>query len=265
MNAVRRVALVRDVSAALERCQLTHVERTAIDVARARRQHHAYCDLLAALGCDVVRLPALDLSPDAVFVEDVALVFDEMAIATRPGAESRRGEVASVAQALARWRDVLPLDPPATLDGGDVLRLGRTLYVGRSSRSSADGIAALARRVAPFGYDVVPVPLHGCLHLKSAVTRVSDDTLLVQPAWVDPATFDGWHRIAVAEDEAHAANALAIGTAVVYPDAFPRTRALLDAHGLDVHTIDVSELQKAEGAVTCCSLVFDVSGWSADG
>lgn len=265
MNAVRRVAIVRDVSAALDRCQLTHVERTSIDVARARRQHHAYCELLGTLGCDVVRLPALDPLPDAVFVEDVAVVLDEVAIATRPGAASRRDEVASVAQTLARWREVVPLDPPATLDGGDVLRLGRTLYVGQSSRSSAVGIAALARRVAPFGYDVVPVPLHGCLHLKSAVTRVSDDTLLVQPAWVDPATFEGWHRIAVAADEAHAANALAIGTSVVYPDAFPRTRALLEAHGLDVHAVDVSELQKAEGAVTCCSLVFDVPGGNADG
>ncbi len=253
-----RIAITRDVGPGLAGCELSFVERSAIDVARAAAQHAGYCRALESLGCQVLALPAEPALPDAVFVEDVALVLDEIAILTRPGAASRRDEGATVAPLLAQFRPLRMLDAPATLDGGDVLRIARTLYVGQSARSNAAGIEQLRAIVGAFGYRVQGVPTRGCLHLKSAITQVADATLLVQPAWVDPATFAGFRLIEVDPDEEHAANALRIGAGVIHPDCFPRTRQRLADAGIAVVAVDVSELQKAEGAVTCCSLVFDV-------
>lgn len=253
------IAVTREVSPALGRCELSYVPRVAIDVVRAREQHHEYQRVLEALGCRLLMLPAEAELPDSVFVEDVAIVLDEVAILTRPGAVSRRGEVASVAEVLRRYRTVSAIAAPGTLDGGDVLRVGRTLYVGESARSNAAGIAQLRELLAAHGYAVQGVPTHGCLHLKSAVTQVADDTLLLQPEWVDRALFADFRVIEVDPAEPHAANVLRIGDTLLMPASFPRTQQrLLDAR-LKVTTVDVSELQKAEGAVTCCSLVFRVA------
>lgn len=249
-------ALTRAVSPTLADCQLTHVVRESIDIDRANEQHAAYRAALVRAGCAVLELPALPDHPDAVFVEDVAIVLDEIAVMTRPGAQSRRGEVESVATALAPYRTLQRIEAPGTIDGGDVLRLGRRLYVGLSGRSNADGIEQLRRLLQPFGYTVAGVPLRDCLHLKSAVTQVATNTLLLQPAWVDAALFPDARIIEVDPDEEHAANALAIGTHAIYPECFPRTRARLEAAGIAILAVDVSELQKAEGAVTCCSLIF---------
>ncbi|HET6546201.1 MAG TPA: oxidoreductase-like domain-containing protein [Rhodanobacteraceae bacterium] len=254
------IAITREVGPALDACELSYLARVAIDVERARAQHRAYRNALTALGCDVLVLPAEPALPDSVFVEDVAVVLDEAAVMTRPGALSRRAEGASVAAVLRRYRNLLAIESPATLDGGDVLRTGRTLHVGESARSNAAGIAQLQALVASFGYAVRGVPTRGCLHLKSAVTQLDDATLLVQPDWVDHAAFTGFRLIETDPDEAHAANVLRIGGAVVMPAGFPRTRQRLVAAGFDVVTVDVSELQKAEGAVTCCSLVFRAAG-----
>lgn len=250
------IAITREVSPGLGDCELSFVPRTAIDVDRARAQHLGYLRLLMALGCRVQTLPAEPQWPDSVFVEDVALVLDEMAVMTRPGAASRRDEGAAVADALRAWRALRTIEAPATLDGGDVLRVGRTLYVGQSARSNAAAVAQLQSILEPFGYVVRGVATHGCLHLKSAVTQVADDTLLVQPQWIDRGIFDGMRIIEVDPDEAHAANALRIGDVAVLPACFPRTRQRLVDAGIEVASVDVSELQKAEGAVTCCSLVF---------
>jgi dimethylargininase len=250
------IALVRDPDASLARCELSFVERAPIDVERARRQHAGYVDALAALGCRVVALPALAGAPDGVFVEDTAVVLDEVAVITRPGAASRRAEVDSVAEALAAHRPLRFIESPGTLDGGDVLRIGRTLYVGRSARSNDDAIAQLRAHVAPFGYAVEGVPTRGCLHLKSAVTCVAEGVVLLQPEWVDRGPFAHLRAIEVDPAEEHAANALRIDGAIVYPDCFPRTRARLEDAGVRVVAVDVAELQKAEGAVTCCSIVF---------
>ncbi len=250
------IAITRDVSASLADCQLSFVDRDAPDVARAAAQHHAYRQALESLGCRVLSLPAQDAMPDAVFVEDVALVLDEVAIMTRPGAKSRRAEGASVAEVLARYRPLLAIEAPGTLDGGDVLRVGRSIYVGQSARSNADGIDQLREHVAAFGYTVQGVPTRECLHLKSAVTQVADDTLLIQPEWVDRDVFAAYRLIEIDPTEPHAANALRIGSGVVYPDCFPRTQQRMADAGIDVVAVDLSELQKAEGATTCCSLVF---------
>lgn len=256
------LAITRDVSASLADCQLSFVPRTGIDLALARAQHRAYCDALSALGCEVRTLPALDAQPDAVFVEDVALVLDEVAVLTRPGAPSRRAEVEPMATVLAGFRPLLRITAPGTLDGGDIVRVGRDLYVGQAARSNADGLAQLGALLAPFGYRVHGVATHGCLHLKSAVTVVADDTLLVQPAWLQstgmlPSVFAGYRLLEIDPTEEHAANAVRIGDTVVHPDCFPRTRERLERAGIAVSVVDVSELQKAEGAVTCCSLVFE--------
>ncbi|MEZ5470108.1 MAG: arginine deiminase family protein [Lysobacterales bacterium] len=250
-------ALVREVSASLADCQLSFVDRAPIDVDLSRRQHRAYKQALVDAGCTLVSMPAEDQMPDAVFVEDTVLVLDELAVMTRPGAVSRRSESASVAEVIGRYRPLLWIDEPGTLDGGDILRIGRDIYVGASARSNDTAVAQLRKAVLGYGYRVHQVAIQGCLHLKSAVTQISDDTLLVQPQWlVDAKVFAGYRRIEVDPAEGHAANALRIGRSVVYPSCFPRTQARIESIGVEVHAVDVSELQKAEGAVTCCSVLF---------
>ncbi len=253
------IAVTREVGPALGNCELSHVPREAIDVARASAQHRDYQRALEALGCRLLTLPAEPDLPDSVFVEDVAIVLDEVVVLTRPGALSRRAEVASVAEVLRRYRPVLAIEAPGTLDGGDVLRVGRALYVGESARSNAEGMAQLRQLLAGHGYTVHGVLTHGCLHLKSAVTRLNDHTLLLQPAWVGRDRFADFQVIEVDPAEPHAANVLRIGDALVMPASFPRTRQRLVDAGFHVTAVDVSELQKAEGAVTCCSLVFRVN------
>jgi dimethylargininase len=250
------------VSPAIVRCELVHQERRPIDVAAARRQHQEYEAALAALGCRVQALPADPDLADSVFVEDTAIVLDEVAVITRPGATSRRPETAPVAQALAPYRPLVSIESPGTLDGGDVLRIGRTLYVGRSARSNQAAIDQLATTLRPYHYDVRGVAVHGCLHLKSAVTAVGDGVVLLDPQWVDPGVFTDTRSIEIDPREHGAANALRIGDRVIHPASFPETRRRLEAAGIGVTVVDVSELQKAEGAVTCCSIVFDERGTS---
>lgn len=249
------IAITRAVSRGIGRCELTHLRRSSIDLGPARRQHAAYEQALRDAGCAVRQLPECPEWPDAVFVEDAAIVLDEIAVATRPGALSRRGEVASVAAALAEFRAGSTIEAPATLDGGDVLRLGRRLHVGASSRSNREGVAQLQRLVAPFGYRAEAVAVEGCLHLKSAVTQVADDLLLVNPRRVDPGAFRGWRSIAVDPAEPAAANALRIGDRVILAASGPRTAARLRQAGIEVRMVEMSEMEKAEGAVTCCSLI----------
>jgi dimethylargininase len=247
------------VSARIGACELTHLERQPIDLERARRQHHAYENALVRLGCRVESLPALDDMPDSVFVEDVAIVLDEIAIVTRPGAESRRPEAAQIAPVLASHRRVTFIRAPGTLDGGDVLRLGRRIFVGQSGRSDEQGIEQLRAVVWPYGYTVTVVPVSGCLHLKSAITEVAPRVVLVNPVWVDAAPFGQVLVIEIDPEEPCAANGLLVGDRLIYPESFPRTRKRIEEARINVEPVDVSELQKAEGAVTCCSLVFSAA------
>jgi dimethylargininase len=193
--------------------------------------------------------------PDSVFVEDMAIVFDELAILTRPGAGSRRREMPAIAAALAAHRPLQEIQPPATVDGGDVLLAGRHVFVGRSTRTNDAAVDQMRRLLAPFGYTVVGTDVRGCLHLKSAVTALDADRLLVNPAWVDAAVFAGFTLVPVAEDEPSAANVLRLADRVIAARAFPRTAERVAAQGLRVELVDASELAKAEGAVTCCSLI----------
>jgi dimethylargininase len=250
------IAYTREVSPSLADCELTHLEREPLDVAGAQAEHAAYEAALAQLGAAVRRLPSTPQLPDSVFVEDTAVVLDEVAVITRPGAASRRPETSSVAAALAVHRPLVHVRAPGTLDGGDVLVAGRHIYVGLSSRTSRDAITQLTDSLAVFGYEVIPVEFRGCLHLKSAVTRVADDLMLLNPDWVAAEVFSGHRAVEVDPLEPHAANALALGGAVIHPRHHKRTRARLEAVGLSVMPLGLDELAKAEAGVTCCSLLL---------
>jgi dimethylargininase len=257
---MKLTAFTRNISPAIERCELSHLDRMPIDLALARSQHHAFEQVLASRGCQVRHLPDLPDLPDAVFVQDAAIVFDEVAIIARPGAESRRPETPSVAASLADFRPLRFIEAPGTLDGGDVLTLGRNVYVGQSARTNADGIRQLGEILRPFGYTVRGVPITGCLHLQSAATPVADDLLLVNRRWVDPAEFGDIELVDIDPEEPFAANALLVGDAVVHPDMFSRTQSRLEARGIRVVPVDLSELAKAEGGVTCCSILLAAPG-----
>ena len=250
------IALTRPVPDSLASCVLTHIERAPLDVLLARAQHAAYEQTLMQLGCEVRQIPAAHELPDSVFLEDTAIVLDELAIIAYPGAPSRRAETEGVAGGLATYRDLHWLTPPAMLDGGDVLRSGRSLYVGIGGRSNHAGVEQLSSAAAEFGYAVRAVRVNGCLHLKSAATEVAPGMILINSRWVSPDAFPDHRTIAVDPSEPFAANVLRIGDVALCAAAFPRTRARLEAAGIETASVDVSELAKAEGALTCCSIIF---------
>jgi dimethylargininase len=255
MNKPRSIAITRALPASINRCELTYHDRVPIDVARARAQHAAYQLVLARHGYEVVELPEEPKLPDSVFVEDAAVVLDECAIITRPGAESRRAEIPSIRTALARYRELHEIKEPGTLDGGDVLQLGRRLFVGLSTRTDQDGIEQLRKIVKPFDYEVVAVDVDGSLHLKSAVTEVADDLIVVDVDVIDPGVFG----VRYVEVPPNAANMLRVNGVVLCPLAGATVAARLEAHGVRVELVDNSELAKAEGGLTCCSLLFDAN------
>jgi dimethylargininase len=249
-------AITRAVSPAIVHCELSFIDRKPIDLAKAQEQHRAYEKLLEKLGANVISLPAEPELPDSMFVEDPAIVLDELAVILPLGTETRRGEAPSLAQALSKFRKLEYVTLPGTLEGGDVLRIGRKLFVGLTKRSNTEGIRQLAAILAPHNYEVLAVPVTGCLHLKSAITSLGRNTLLANRPWFDSAAFAGYEWIDVDPAEPHAANALALGDTIIFPASFPRTRARIEAHGFHVTSLDISELQKAESGLTCSSLLF---------
>ena len=247
------IAITRRVSPAINQCELTHIAREPIDYERACAQHEQYEAALRTLGLDVISLEAEPDLPDSVFVEDVALVLDECAIMLNPGAASRRPEVATVEKALAPYREIFRIQPPGTVDGGDILTVGRTVYIGISSRSTENAVEQMKAILEPRDYHVHALNVTGCLHLKSAVTQVSKDTLLINPEWVSKDDFPGMQFIEVDPSEPYAANAVLVGDTIIYPSSFPKTQTKLQAAGIRMVIVDANELAKAEGAVTCCS------------
>ena len=249
------VAITRDVSPRFNECEITHIDRSPIDVNVAQSQHHGYVQALKELGCAVLELPAEADLPDSVFVEDTAIVLPEVALITRPGADSRKPETESIARALRPYRELVFIESPATVDGGDVLVVGKNIYVGMSTRSNPAAVHQMNNLLDKFGYAAQGVEMHDCLHLKTAVTRVDDETLLINRKWVDLENFEGFDLIDVDESEPFAANCLPVNDSIIFPVAFPKTAAKLEAHGYRIKPVVVDELAKAEGAVTCCSLI----------
>ncbi len=252
-------AITRPVSPSINRCELGFLPRREIDFGLASDQHDQYEACLADLGLRVLQLPQAPDLPDAVFVEDAAVVVNEVAVMTRTGAASRRPEVESVAEGLAPHRPLRWIREPATLDGGDVMHAGSTLFVGTSLRTNEDGVRQLAAEFQPFGYAVQAVPVRDCLHMKSACCYLGRQTILANRAWVDTSSLREYRIIDVDPQEPWAANALPIGERIVMPACFPRTAQILEKAGWRVVPVDVSELMKAEAGVTCMSLIFEAA------
>jgi dimethylargininase len=253
------LALTHAPSPQMDACELTYIARAPVDHALAARQHADYCQMLQRCGAEVHRLTANLALPDCAFIEDTAIVLDEIAVLASMGAASRRAEPPGIEPELRKYREVVRVELPATIEGGDVLRVGRKLLVGLSSRTNRAGVDALAGIVRRHGYEVVPVPLHGCLHLKSACTALPDQSLLVNPAWLDTGALRGFELVPVPKAEPWAADVLSIGNCVCLTNAFPQTAAMILARDFEVCTVDLSEFAKAEGAVTCLSIVFPSS------
>lgn len=234
----------------------TFVDDQPIDLALALRQHEGYRRALEECGASVTLLDVNGAMPDCVFVEDTALVLDEVAVMMSPGAVSRRREPAGIEPELAKYRPIARIKLPATIDGGDIVVSGREVYVGRSPRTNDDGIAALRQTLAPYGYSVTGVPVHGCLHLKTACSALADGRLLVNASWIDASAFDETRLVHVPETEPWAGDVVVIGDQIIASDAFPATIDRLRGLGWRVVPVSVSEFAKAEGGVTCLSLVF---------
>jgi len=252
------IAITRQISPRFNECEITHIERTPIDLDLASAQHEDYVRALKSLGCgcDVVELPAEPDLPDSVFVEDAAFILPEVGVITRPGADSRKPESESIARTLSPFIKLVYLQEPATLDGGDVLVLGKSIFVGLSTRSNQESIDQLNELLAEYGYFTIGVQMHDCLHLKTAVSRLDDSTLLINKNWLDSHHFENYRLIEIDPEEPFAANCLPLGDLIIYPTSFPKTSTRLEEAGYRLVKVDVSELAKAEGAVTCCSLIL---------
>ncbi|MFQ5637665.1 MAG: dimethylarginine dimethylaminohydrolase family protein [bacterium] len=252
-------AIVQNVSPKINQCELTFLKREPIDYEKGVRQHQAYCALLEKCGVEVVYLTSNSDYPDATFVEDTAIVFDEIAIIASMGAASRRKEVAAIERELSQYRKIVHIEPPATLEGGDVVCLGSTVFVGLTKRTNEAGIKALKKLIQRYDYEVVPVHLEHCLHLKSACTALSDRSLLVNPEWVDITPFAEFNVITIAENEPWAANAIRINDTVCLHSLFPETAQHILDLDFKVETVDISEFLKAEGGMSCLSLRFETT------
>ncbi|MEN8114538.1 MAG: arginine deiminase-related protein [Actinomycetota bacterium] len=251
------VAITRPTGPELADCELTHIDRTPIDMERAYAQHDGYLHALRAAGAHVVELPRLPNHPDAVFVEDTALVLPEVAVLLRPGAEERRGEVSSMAAALGDYRELVEMETPATLDGGDIIVLDKKVLVGQTTRSNPAGAATLAELLSPIGYAVESIEVRGVLHLKSAATVVDGETLIVCPAYVD-LTGVGARLLEAHLDEPQGANVVRVGETLLVDASAPRTTETLAGYVGDIVVVSVDEFAKAEGAISCKSVIFEV-------
>jgi dimethylargininase len=254
-------AITRDVSKEIARCELTYKRREGVDYGRAARQQEEYRALLRRLGVEVLNLAACDAQPDCCFVTDTALVFEELAVIARMGAPARRGETRAVAEILSPHKELARIDAPATLEGGDVVRLGKQIFVGHSRRTDAAGSEALRRIVEPLGYHVTPVRVTGSLHLTTACSALDEETLLINPRWIDAAPFARFQVLHAPEDEPWAANTLRVGETLVVEAGAPRTLELVARHcGPRVEASDISEFRKAEGSLSCLCILFEDAG-----
>lgn len=252
-------AITRSPGPELAHCELTHLDRQPIDTTSAVAQHHSYQVALRNAGVRVIELPADPALPDGVFVEDTAIVLDELAVMTSPTPPSRRPERATIETALAPFRRIARIPSDAFLEGGDVLRVGRTLFVGQTKRTNDAGRHALEQIVAAFGYTVVPLRVSGCLHLKSAACAVDEDTILIHSEWVDATPFTGLRLVEIPDEEPFGANVLRLPGAILASTAYPKTADLIHHLGHRVVSVNVSELHKAESGLTCMSVMFQSS------
>jgi len=243
-------------SPSLQECELTFVESKPINIEKAAREHKNYCRVLEQCGARVITLDVNRLLPDSVFVEDPVVVFDEVAILTSMGVESRRREGSALEIFFRHYRDVKHISLPAKIEGGDVLKIGRSVFVGQSSRTNSAGIEALATIIEPLGYNVIPVRVNGCLHLKTGCTALDKESVVLNPQWVDVAPFQAYRLIETLPQEPFGANILPINDTICMNAAFPKTIDVIRSLGYNVITIDIAEFIKAEAGLTCMCVPF---------
>lgn len=251
------IAFVRRPASSLVHCEVTHVAREDIDLPSAFRQHQEYCRAIQTGGVTVESLPPEESFPDAACIEDNAIILPELAVIASMGTASRRGEPALLVSVLSQRRRLVHVSPPAAIEGGDVFRIGKTVYVGASSRTNREGVNALRDVVEPLGYGVVLLPIRGCLHLKTACTPLDDDTLLVNPGWLDVSALKTFRLVSVPPEEPFAANVLRLPAGILGNAAYPRTLDLIQEHGCPVTGVELTEFSKAEAGPTCLSLIVD--------
>ncbi len=250
------IAITRPVSESIDDCELTFMQRHPINLDKAIQQHAEYEKCVAELGCEIVKLPAEPQLPDAVFVEDPAVVLDEIAIVAASRAENRIREIQTVEPLLSQYRNLKHLELPATLDGGDVVVIDKSVFVGRSSRTNDIAFFQLDEMLKPFGYDVIRVKIQNCLHLKTGCTYIGKRTVIANPDWVDVSSFSDFTILKIDKKEAWASNTIEINGRVLCSSKFPRTNSILKKSGFVIKPIDISEFQKAEAGLTCLSLLF---------
>ncbi len=256
-NKCKFTAVVGSVSRNINQCELTYRQREHIDYFKARAQLNEYSQALRTLNVDVIEAEAVDCYPDCCFVQDTAVVLDEICVIASMGASSRVGEVRSMETVLSRFRRIRRIMPPATLDGGDVIQLGRQIFVGASRRTNARGITRFKELVEPYGYKLTPVDVNGGLHLTTGCGIVNDETVIVNPRWLDADAFKGLRRLQVAEDEPWAANTIRVESTVCVEQHAPKTLDQIQPYISNVLTLDISEFRKAEGSLSCLSLIFN--------
>jgi len=244
-------------SPSLEQCELTFLNSEPINIKKALKEHEAYREMINSCGANVIVIDKnIDL-PDSVFVEDPIIVFDEVAILTSMGVESRRKESATMEQVFLKYREIKRIELPSKIEGGDVLKIGKQIFVGKSTRTNAQGIRDLREILTPYGYEVIAVKVAGCLHLKTGCTALDDKTLLINPEWIDSKVFTGFRQIIVPREEPFGANILKINEIICMNEAFPKTIELVVSLGYKVKSTDITEFVKAEAGLTCMSVPFN--------
>lgn len=251
------VALTHTVSPNITNGEVTFIDRQAVSYDLALQQHDAYCNALKNCGAKVKRLSINLDSPDSCFIEDTAIVVDEVVIITSMGSSSRQHEPRTIASELAQYKETVRVEFPATIEGGDVLRIGRRLYVGVSGRTNIQGFHKLARILKLWKYEVIPVELKNCLHLKTACTAIDEETVLLNPQWVEPETFADYKVLSVPEEEGWAANTIRIGDKLFLQHGFPQTLELVEKHHDSIEVLDISEFRKVEAGLSCLSIILE--------
>jgi dimethylargininase len=250
-------AVVRGVPDTLNKCVRTHSLRQRVELQLARKQHDEYCKALQERNLEIVRIPADNSFPDCVFVEDPAVVYADHAIICSMGAKSRTGEIELVEATLRHiFKKVTRINPPATIEGGDVLKVGNDLYVGLTSRTNLEGINQLRMAMKNHECRVIPVEVKNILHFKSACTYIGDDYIVANPGYFDLGVFSSFKLIPLPKAEAYAANCLAINGIVYISKGYPMTRKLIEKEGFDTGELEVSEFKKCEGSLTCLSILI---------
>lgn len=249
-------AIVRAIPNTYQDCVTIAPDKPVINVELAKQQHAAYCKTLEQLDLKLIRIEADDALPDCCFTEDTAIVFGDVAIITNPGTISRIAETAEMEKVLTPLKNIHHLSSPATIDGGDVLKIDQKIFIGISSRTNEEAIKQVATILHSKGYDVIGVKIRDTLHLKSVCTNVGKGCILLAEGHLDKKIFSEYDIIIVPEEESYAANCLVVNGKVLLPKGFPKTKSLVEAKGFSVIEMDMTEIEKADGALTCLSIIF---------